>query len=78
MKNLANIITVSRIGLAVWMIFTEPLSPCFYILYAVCGLTDMIDGTVARITNTQSKMGALLDSVADMVFCAVATASRCS
>ncbi len=72
MKNTANIITISRIFIAVWLIFIKPLSPCFYILYAVCGLTDMIDGTVARITNTQSKTGALLDSVADMVFCAVA------
>ena len=65
MKNTANIITISRIFIAVWLIFIKPLSPCFYILYTVCGLTDTIDGTVARITNTQSKNCAVFFKYAD-------------
>ena len=32
-----------------------------------CGLTDMIDGTVARKTGSDSKFGARLDTVADFV-----------
>ena len=40
----------------------------FYILYLFCGLTDMIDGTIARKTGAVSKFGARLDTVADFVF----------
>lgn len=35
------------------------------------GITDMIDGRIARKTNTESKVGAMLDSVADALFLAV-------
>lgn len=72
MKNSANIITISRIIISVCLLFAEPLSGCFYVLYTVCGITDVLDGAVARVTHTQSKTGAMLDSVADLVFCAAA------
>ena len=71
MKSIANIITGSRIVFSIAILFTQPFSPMFYVLYAVAGLTDMIDGTVARKTNTVSAFGARLDSVADFVFVTV-------
>ena len=40
----------------------------FYALYIVAGFTDMIDGWVARKTNTASEFGAKLDTIADIVF----------
>jgi CDP-diacylglycerol--glycerol-3-phosphate 3-phosphatidyltransferase len=43
----------------------------FYSLYITAGLTDMIDGWVARKTNTVSEFGAKLDTVADFVFVVV-------
>ena len=46
-------------------------SPAFYALYVSAGLTDMIDGIVARRTNTVSDFGARLDTIADIVFTAV-------
>ena len=39
-----------------------------YILYIFCGLTDMVDGKIARKTGTTSTFGARLDTVADLVF----------
>ena len=46
-----------------------PLSSVwFYILYLFCGLTDMIDGTIARKAGAVGKFGAKLDTVADFVF----------
>ena len=46
-----------------------PLSSAwFYILYLLCGLTDMIDGAIARKTGTVSKFGARLDTASDFVF----------
>ena len=71
MKNIANIITGSRIVFSIALLFIPPFSPAFYVLYAAAGLTDMIDGTVARKTNTVSAFGTKLDTIADIVFVAV-------
>ena len=71
MKNIANIITGSRIVLCIAILLFSPFSPAFYALYTAAGLTDMIDGTVAKKTNTVSEFGAKLDTVADLVFVAV-------
>ena len=71
MKNIANIITASRIIFSIAILFLPPLSLIFYALYLLAGLTDMIDGTVARKTNTVSAFGAKLDTTADFIFVAV-------
>ena len=71
MKSIANIITGSRIVFSIALLFITPFSPMFYVLYAVAGLTDMIDGAVARKTNTVSVFGAKFDTIADIVFVAV-------
>ena len=71
MKNIANIITFSRIVFSIAILFFPPFSPMFYVLYGAAGLTDMIDGTVARKTNAVSAFGAKLDTIADFIFVAV-------
>lgn len=68
MKHLANIITSSRIAISFALLFTKAFSPWFYILYVYCGVSDMIDGTIARRTNSQSNFGEKLDSVSDICF----------
>ena len=68
MINAANIITGFRIVLSAALFFCPVFSPEFYILYLAAGITDIIDGTVARKTNTVSKSGERLDSAADMIF----------
>jgi len=50
------------------LLFIPLSSALFYILYLFCGLTDMIDGTIARKTGAVSKFGARLDTAADFVF----------
>ena len=65
---MANIITCIRIICSIVLLFCPVFSPVFYILYSAAGITDMIDGTVARKTNTVSKFGERLDSAADMIF----------
>ena len=54
--------------------FTIPFSKEFFIIYSICGLSDVFDGLVARLTKTASAFGAKLDSVADLVFYAVMVA----
>lgn len=50
------------------MLFCSAFSPAFYVLYLSAGFTDMIDGAIARKTNTVSDFGSRLDTVADFVF----------
>ena len=67
----ANIITGFRILCSIALLFCSPFSPPFYALYLVAGLTDMIDGLIARKTNTVSAFGARLDTTADFALVAV-------
>ena len=67
-KNLANIITVTRLICIVPLFLVAPFSVPFWILYAYCGLSDLADGIVARTMKLQSPAGARLDSIADTAF----------
>lgn len=67
-KNIANYITFSRIICAMLMIFTIVFSKMFWILYLYGGVSDIIDGIVARVLRQKSTLGARLDSIADAAF----------
>lgn len=71
MKFIPNLITSLRIIGAIGLIFTEQLSPLFFVIYTLAGLSDALDGWIARSTHTTSKAGAVLDSIADLLFYAV-------
>ena len=71
-KHIANIITGSRIVFSLPLLFLPLASAWFYVFYLLCGLSDMIDGTVARRTNSATEFGARLDTVSDFVFMTVA------
>lgn len=68
---MANIITLFRIMYSIAMLFFPTLSTTFYALYIAAGFSDMIDGTVARKTDTVSKFGSQLDTFADILFVVV-------
>ena len=68
---MANIITGIRILCSIALLFFPVFSPAFYTLYIIAGLSDMIDGTVARKTGTVSKFGSKLDTAADFILVAV-------
>ena len=66
----ANLITFSRIILILPVIYLTSFEKIEYnFLALVCflfaGITDYLDGYIARKTNTQSPLGALLDLLAD-------------
>ena len=71
-KHIANIITGSRIVFSLPLLFIPLTSAWFYVLYLLCGLSDMIDGSVARKTKSASEFGARLDTVSDFVFMTMA------
>lgn len=68
MKNIANYISISRIIMSILLIITKTFSIPFYILYIYCGLSDMLDGFLARKYKITSEIGAKIDSIADIVF----------
>lgn len=70
-KNVANILTGFRILGSILLLFFPVFSVSFYSIYLLCGLSDMIDGTIAKKTNSASEFGAKLDTVADLLFVAV-------
>lgn len=67
-KHAANILTGFRILGSLLLLFFPAFSELFYLLYFLCGFTDMIDGTVARMTGSASEFGSKLDTAADLVF----------
>lgn len=71
MKVIPNCISFSRIIFALSLIFVKPLSPAFYAIYIICGLSDIMDGFIARRTGTTSIFGAKLDSLADLIMVGV-------
>lgn len=71
MKNVPNIITTIRIFLSIVFLFIKPYSTTFYIIYVLCGISDILDGYIARNTNTTSKVGSILDTLADITMVAM-------
>ena len=70
-KQIANIVTGCRILGSILLLYFPAFSTAFYIVYLFCGFSDMIDGTIARKTNSASEFGSRLDTVADLAFVAV-------
>lgn len=68
MKNIPDIITAIRIVLSFMLLFFEPLSTDFLLIYIFAGVSDMLDGFLARKIKNTNKFGATLDSIADAVF----------
>jgi len=67
-KHIANILTGCRIFGSVLLLFFPVFSAAFYIIYLFCGFSDMVDGTIARKTNSTSRFGSRLDTIADLIF----------
>jgi len=50
------------------LLFFPAFSSGFYITYLLCGFSDMVDGTIARKTDSAGEFGSRLDTAADLVF----------
>lgn len=68
---MANALTVSRMVLSGALLFCPAFSPAFWTLYLAAGLSDVLDGPVARKTGTAGDFGARLDTAADLLLVAV-------
>ena len=68
---MANTITFFRVAASIVLLFCPVFSPAFYVFYIAAGLSDMLDGFVARKTDSVSNLGARLDTIADFVLVVV-------
>ena len=65
-----NVISVLRIAGSISLLFCDVHGWPFWVLYSLCGISDMVDGWLARKLQAETKAGAILDSVADIIFVA--------
>ena len=70
MTQLPNIITSLRIAGSLALLLCDVAGMVFWIIYALCGISDMVDGWLARKLKCCTRTGAMLDSVADICFVA--------
>ena len=70
MKHWPNVISVLRIAGSISLLFCDITGWPFWVLYALCGISDMVDGWLARNLHAETKAGAVMDSVADIIFVA--------
>jgi CDP-diacylglycerol--glycerol-3-phosphate 3-phosphatidyltransferase len=70
MKQLPNTITLLRIAGSLGLLLCDVTGVAYWIIYALCGISDIVDGWLARKLKYVTKKGALLDSVADICFVA--------
>ncbi len=67
-KYIPNVLTTLRLLSAVCLFFVDPLTDAFFIIYTFAGVSDVLDGLIARSAGCTSSLGARLDSVADLCF----------
>ena len=76
-KKIPNILTIGRILIVPFFVLAFYL-PGFYgdltalILFIVASFTDFLDGMLARLLGQESKLGELLDPIADKIIVATA------
>ena len=77
LKKIPNILTVGRILIVPFFVLDFYL-PGFYgdmsalILFLIASFTDFLDGMLARLLGEESKLGELLDPIADKIIVAAA------
>ena len=77
LKKIPNILTIGRIIIVPFFVLAFYL-PGFYgdltacVLFVIASFTDFLDGMLARMMGEESKLGELLDPIADKVIVATA------
>lgn len=62
-----NLLTLARMWLCIPLGVTEALSPLFFLLYTLIGMSDILDGWLARRWHCTTSFGAQLDGAADLI-----------
>ena len=67
MLTLPNFLTLLRIiAIPIFLVFlSDDQFAAAFLLFLAAGITDAVDGAIARLTDTRSSLGAILDPMAD-------------
>ena len=57
MNRIPNIISALRIPGAICLLIFSPASVAFWVFYGLCGISDMLDGYLARKLHAESRTG---------------------
>ena len=77
--TIPNLLTAARIVLTpfvAWHLWEGDVEGAFW-LFAAAAVTDLLDGTLARLLNQRSVLGAWLDPIADKLMLLTTTAFLC-
>jgi len=74
LRAIPNILSSSRVVLAAAFVALDDVNTRLF-LVGLAGLTDVLDGWIARRARVTSKWGALIDPIADRVFALVAVST---
>ena len=66
--NIADAMTLVRMAASALLLFLPLDSYWFFLAYTIAGVTDALDGWLARRSGKASEFGARLDSAADLLF----------
>ena len=65
--TVSNLLSLARIPLGLtFLALDDPMAVA--VVLAIGAATDLLDGTIARLTGTQTEVGALLDPFCDRIF----------
>lgn len=67
MITIPNMLSFIRLVLSFSFLMIRPFSINFYLIFIVCVVTDILDGYIARRTNSMTAFGERLDSLADLL-----------
>ena len=67
-RLIVNLLSMSRIASCLPLLLVDAMTLPFGVLYLIAGLTDILDGFLARRWGVESKLGVRLDSLADFLF----------
>ncbi|MGI6105405.1 MAG: CDP-alcohol phosphatidyltransferase family protein [Raoultibacter sp.] len=66
-RHIPNALSSTRILLSLSLLFFVPFQFSFYLVYLLCGITDILDGYIARRYKVVSEFGSKLDSIGDVL-----------
>jgi cardiolipin synthase len=66
--NLLSFLRLLGVPLFLWLILVPEADTAAFVLLALSGVTDWADGVIARATGSTSRLGQLLDPLADRLY----------
>ena len=68
--NGLSVLRLLGVPVFLWLVLVPQADGWAFLVLAIAGITDWLDGALARMLNQQSRVGALLDPAADRLYIA--------